>query len=88
MKYHIKLIVAGMGLIFSSTVQANCYVIKDSDSKNYCLAKVKNQSSYCYVIKDSDLKNNCLAKLKLQRSYCYIIKSNDLKNECLALVKN
>lgn len=88
MKNYIKVIIVCLGLIFASAALADCYVIKDSDGKNYCLAKSKNQSSYCYVINNSDMKNNCLAQLKSQRSYCYNIKSNDLKNECLALVKN
>jgi hypothetical protein len=88
MKNGSKKIIASLSLIFSSAALANCYVIQDSDSKNYCLAKSKNQSSYCYVINYSDMKNNCLAQLKSQRNYCYNIRSNDLKSECLALVKN
>jgi len=88
MKNSVKIIIACLSLIFSSAVLADCYAIKDSDGKNYCLAKSKNQNSYCYVINNSDVKNNCLAQLKSQRSYCYNIRSNDLKSECLALVKN
>lgn len=37
-----------------------CYQIKNSDDKNYCLAKLKGQRSYCYQIKDSNMKNECL----------------------------
>lgn len=68
-------------------VFANCYVIKNEDSKNYCLAKTKFQSSYCYLIKQSDTKNNCLAEIMNKRSYCYNIRNSDIKNQCLALVK-
>ncbi len=66
---------------------ADCYAIKNQDSKNYCLAKAKAQSSFCYMIKESDSKNYCLAETMNKRSYCYNIKNSDLKNLCLALIK-
>ena len=61
--------------------------VKNSDSKNQCLAFVKKQDSYCYSIREADSKNLCLAQVKNQKSYCYSIKSSDSKNQCLALVK-
>ncbi len=64
MKNSVKIIIACLSLIFSSAVLADCYAIKDSDGKNYCLAKSKNQNSYCDVINDNDMKNNCLALVK------------------------
>lgn len=41
--------------------QSYCYSIKDSDNKNYCLARLTGQQSYCYSIKASDRKSECLA---------------------------
>ena len=41
-----------------------CYSIREADSKNLCLAQIKNQKSYCYSIQSSDIKNQCLAILK------------------------
>jgi hypothetical protein len=67
MKNNIKIIILCLSLIFASSVLADCYVIKDSDGKNYCLAKSKNKISYCYVINNSDMKHNCLAQLKSQQ---------------------
>jgi len=78
-------------LIFlSATVQANafnCYAIKNTDQKNYCLATAKAQNSFCYSIQESDLKNTCLGQVSNSKSYCYAIKSSDTKNKCLALVQ-
>lgn len=84
---YLKITLLALGLMIASAAQAECYAIKDSDNKNVCLAKTKNQSSYCYSVRDSDVKNKCLAEVKQQRSYCYGIRSNDLKNQCLAFVK-
>ena len=66
---------------------SQCYSIKNSDQKNYCLALAKNKDSYCYSIQESDSKNLCLAQVKNQKSYCYSIKASDSKNQCLAVVK-
>ena len=41
-----------------------CYSIREPDSKNLCLAQIKNQKSYCYSIQSNDIKNHCLAILK------------------------
>lgn len=64
--------------------ESNCYSIHNSDSKNYCLAKAKQQKSYCYSIRESDTKNLCFAQIGHQKSYCYSIRSSDTKNMCLA----
>jgi len=64
--------------------QSECYIIKDADSKNYCLATAKHDKSYCYSIKDADRKTFCLAQVGKERTRCYSIKSSDLKNHCLA----
>lgn len=84
---YLRITLLAFGLMIASVAHADCYSMKNSDYKNVCLAKTKNQSSYCYSVRDSDIKNNCLAILKKQRSYCFNIRSNDLKNECLALVE-
>ena len=65
---------------------SNCYAIKNTDAKNFCLAISQQQVSYCYSIRESDDKNMCLAQVKKQKSSCYSIKSSDQKNQCLALV--
>ena len=65
---------------------SNCYAIKNTDSKNFCLAISQQQVSYCYSIRESDDKNMCLAQVKKHKSSCYSIKSSDQKNQCLALV--
>ena len=78
-------------LIFISTAvqanESNCYAIKNTDQKNYCLAIAKAQNSYCYSIHESDLKNTCLGQVGKSKSYCYAIQSSDSKNKCLALVQ-
>lgn len=84
---YLQITLLAFGLMIASVAHADCYSMKNSDNKNVCLAKAKNQSSYCYSVLDSDIKNNCLAVVKEQRSYCYSIRSNDLKNQCLALVE-
>jgi len=67
---------------------SNCYSIRNSNEKNYCLALVKRQDSYCHSIRGSaDTKNLCLAQVKGQKSYCYSIRNSDEKNQCLALVR-
>lgn len=84
----MRKLLLGLTLFSISTVAfADCYTIREIDSKNYCLAKTHNQSSYCYNIHNSDIKNYCLAVLHNQRSYCYNIRNNDMKNMCLSLVK-
>jgi hypothetical protein len=65
---------------------SNCYAIKNTDAKNFCLAISQQQASYCYSIKENDEKNMCLAQVKKHKSSCYSIKSSDQKNQCLALV--
>jgi len=72
---------------FASANVTNCYSIKDSDKKNYCLALNHRQASYCYSIKNRDDKNLCLAQTHQQRSYCYSIQESDLKNQCLGMLK-
>jgi len=72
---------------FALADASNCYSIKDSDSKNYCLAMSHRQPSYCYSIRDSDGKSYCLAQTHSQRTYCYSIRAGDLKNQCLGIVK-
>ena len=67
--------------------ESNCYAIKNTDQKNYCLAIAKAQNSYCYSIHESDLKNTCLGQVSNSKSYCYAIQSSDSKNKCLALVQ-
>ena len=84
----MKKLLLGWALFLISIVAfADCYSIRETDSKNYCLAKTHNQSSYCYNIHDSNIKNDCLALLHHQRSYCYNIRNDDMKNMCLSLVK-
>ena len=46
--------------LLPTMAKASCYQIKNSDDKNYCLAKLKGQRTYCYQIKASDKKNECL----------------------------
>jgi hypothetical protein len=41
-----------------------CYSVKDTDTKNMCLANVLGQQSYCYSIKANDMKHQCLAQVK------------------------
>ncbi len=65
---------------------SNCYAIKNTDAKNFCLAISQQQASYCYSIRVNDEKNMCLAQVKKHKSSCYSIKSSDQKNQCLALV--
>jgi hypothetical protein len=67
--------------------ESNCYAIKNTDQKNYCLAIAKAQNSFCYSVHESDLKNTCLGQVSNSRSYCYAIQSSDSKNKCLALVQ-
>jgi hypothetical protein len=81
----LGILLLGSGNALAS--ESYCYSIKNSDSKNYCLANAKNQKSYCYSIQESDTKNFCLAKVGHQKSYCYSIRANDPKNQCLALFK-
>lgn len=76
-----------LGSFAAQANESNCYSIKDSDKKNYCLALAKQQDSYCYSVRDSDKKNLCHAQVKRQQSYCYSIKSPDHKNLCLAIAK-
>ena len=77
-----------IGLLVASTQAfadaSHCYSIQDRDSKNLCLAQVKQEKSYCYSIGDRDQKNFCLAVVSKQKSYCYSISSRDDKNACLA----
>lgn len=63
---------------------SQCYVIKNADLKNNCLAKIKHDKSRCYAIKDRDLKNSCLAQVGNDKSRCYSIKDRDQKQQCLA----
>jgi hypothetical protein len=65
---------------------SNCYAIKNTDAKNFCLAISQQQASYCYSIRENDEKNMCLAQVKKHKPSCYSIKSSDQKNQCLALV--
>jgi hypothetical protein len=66
---------------------SRCYSIQNQDRKNFCLATVKNQTSYCYSISEQDTKNMCLAQVSNQKSYCYSIRSQDSKNQCLAMAR-
>ena len=86
MRYLISLLLI-LGSSFTFADATSCYSIKDSDSKNYCLAMSHRQANYCYSIKDSDSKNYCLAQTHSQRTYCYSIHAGDLKNQCLGLVR-
>jgi len=86
----VKYCIALLLMVGSSLALADatsCYSIKDSDSKNYCLAMSHRQASYCYSIHDGDSKHYCLAQTRSQRTYCYSIHRSDLKNQCLGLVK-
>jgi hypothetical protein len=77
-------------LFLCSAVQgneSNCYSIKNTDQKNYCLAISKAQNSFCYSIHESDLKNTCLGQVSNNKNYCYGIQSSDTKNKCLALAQ-
>ena len=66
------------------TAKADCWQIRNEDSRNMCLAKVKEDSNYCWQIRNEDQKKYCLAQIKNDRSYCWQIKLEDLKQECLA----
>jgi hypothetical protein len=85
-----KMVFVGFVWILSFNISfansSNCYAIKNTDAKNFCLAISQQQVSYCYSIRESDDKNMCLAQVKKQKSSCYSIKSSDQKNQCLALV--
>lgn len=70
------------GFVFAGSAQ--CYSIKDSDLKYYCLAIEKNSASQCYAIKGRDIKNSCLARIKKQKIHCYQIQSTDQKQQCLS----
>lgn len=78
-------------LIFETSVvcagESNCHAIRNSDTRNHCLALVKPQDSYCYSVQESDTKNLCLAQVKRQANYCHSISSADAKNFCLATVR-
>ncbi len=74
-------------LLLPSIAYADCWQIQNSDRKNFCLARVKQDNSYCWQINDDSIKNYCLALLKNDASYCWQIDNNDIKHECLALIE-
>lgn len=77
--------VAWMGEAMAGT--SECYAIKDTDKRAYCLAQVKRDPGNCYRIKDSDSRNQCLAEANGLRHRCYAIKSQDQRKTCLALTR-
>lgn len=78
----IFLVIMEPSISFADSAQ--CYSIKNSDLKYYCLAAEKNSSSQCYAIKNPNLKNSCLARTRKQKIYCYKIQSTDQKHQCLS----
>ena len=79
------LLVLETGAVCAS--ESYCHAIRNSDTRNHCLAIVKPQDSYCYSVQESDTKNLCLAQVKRQANYCHSISSADAKNFCLATVR-
>lgn len=87
--WRLRLLVVGAiaGMLAGPVCASECYSIKESDRKNYCLAVTTDKPSFCYAIKSPDAKNACLAEVSDKRSYCYSIKETDLRNQCLAETK-
>ena len=64
---------------------ANCYLIRNQDAQNECLAEREGNSLYCHQIRNDDQRNYCLAKVDGNSLHCYQIADEDLRNHCLAL---
>jgi len=63
---------------------SDCYRIKNSDQRAYCLAVAQAQKSRCHSIMDRDSRNQCLAEVGRQKSRCHSIKDKDARSACLA----
>lgn len=42
----------------------SCYVISDSDQRQFCLAKARRESGQCYAIQNAGLRAQCLAEVR------------------------
>lgn len=42
----------------------SCYTISDPDTRNYCRAKARHDSSTCYSIQRQDLRAMCLSETR------------------------
>lgn len=58
-----------------------CYGIKNSDSRNMCLARFAS-SFKCYSIKDYDLRNFCHGVYSKNAFSCQNIKNNYIREYC------
>lgn len=43
---------------------SSCYVIGDSDQRNFCIAKAKREPSQCYAIANGAVRAQCLAEVR------------------------
>ncbi len=72
---------------YSHANEAVCNSMRTPDTKNHCLAIVKNQESFCQGIQDADSRNLCFAQVKRQANYCRNIANTDAKIFCIEMVK-
>jgi hypothetical protein len=77
----------GVFLLIITSVEANCNLIRDMDTKNFCKAISTSQASKCYLIKDNDYKFLCLSLATSESSRCSLIKDSDKKNLCKGIVQ-
>ncbi len=80
----MKKLVFILSLLLSTAAHANCYLIRNRNAQNLCLAKKQQDSTFCQLINDNDKKNYCLAIVQQDSLFCNLIMDYDLKQECLS----
>ncbi len=67
MKMYIATSIILVMIVFKSAITlagaGACYIIDNSDSRSYCLAKERKSTSQCYAIADADMRNECLKEV-------------------------
>lgn len=56
--------VAGRAFADGTAAAGSCYTISDPDTRNYCRAKARHDSSTCYSIQRQDLRAMCLSETR------------------------
>lgn len=78
---------AGISLLMVTSVEANCSLIRDRDTKNFCKAVSTSQVSRCYLIKNNDYKFFCVSLTTGEKARCNLIKDSDTRNLCKGIVQ-
>jgi hypothetical protein len=65
---------AVVSLMVIASVEANCNLIRDMDTKNFCKAISTSQVSRCYLIKDKDYKFFLVSLITGEKSRCNLIR--------------